>query len=107
MNDFGQRVRKRREELGINQDVFAQKISVKSGKQTISKWEMGRSFPDLSEIYRIAEALGVSVCWLVDGSVENEAPTMKEPPAGYVLVPAQQIIEMQQKIIDLMQGRPA
>lgn len=98
MSEFGQRVRQRREGVGMSQEELAKKIALKSGKQTISRWEQGKSEPSLTEAKRIAEALNVTLNWLVDG--EDPAPTaMSEPPLGYVLMSSQEVIDMQRKLI--------
>ncbi|NID13750.1 helix-turn-helix domain-containing protein [Fibrivirga algicola] len=102
MSEFGQRLRQRREEVGMSQDELARRILVKSGKQTISKWEQGKTVPDLTEILRIAEVLDVTAAWLVDGT-EATTSTMQKPPVGYVLMPSEEVIDMQRRLLQKQQ----
>ncbi|MBP5153558.1 MAG: helix-turn-helix domain-containing protein [Lachnospiraceae bacterium] len=61
----GAMIRRLREKNGMTQQQLAEKMFV-SGK-TVSKWETGRGYPDLSLIEPLAAALGVSVIELFAG----------------------------------------
>lgn len=98
MESFGQRVRRRREQLGMSQDELAKKIDVKSGKQTISRWEQDKSEPSLSDVRKLAAALDVTYDWLVDGE-ESSSNAKQDLPAGYSLVPSDEYIELQRRVI--------
>ena len=67
MNKYvtGAVIRKLREHNGMTQEALAEKIYV-SGK-TVSKWETGSGFPDVSLLEPLAGALGVSVLELLSG----------------------------------------
>ena len=61
----GAAIRRKREEKGLTQEELANRLSV-SGK-TVSKWETGQGFPDVSLLEPIAGALGISVIELISG----------------------------------------
>ncbi|HCX64686.1 MAG TPA: XRE family transcriptional regulator [Eubacteriaceae bacterium] len=67
MNQYvtGGIIRKLREERKITQARFAEMLNV-SGK-TVSKWETGRGYADITLIEPIANALGISVIELLSG----------------------------------------
>ena len=68
MNSYvtGETIRRLREKKGMTQEALAERIFV-SGK-AVSKWETGRGLPDIALLEPLAEALGVSVIELMNGS---------------------------------------
>lgn len=67
----GDVIRRLREQKKLTQEELAQKLFV-SGK-TVSKWETGRGYPDISLLEPLAQALGISVIELLSGNdVRNE-----------------------------------
>ena len=58
-------IRKLREEKKMTQEQLAERIGV-CGK-TVSKWETGRGFPDISLLEPLASAIGISVIELLGG----------------------------------------
>ena len=67
MNKYvtGAVIRKLRENKNMTQEALANKIFVSS--KTISKWETGQGFPDISLLEPLAKALGISVIELLSG----------------------------------------
>lgn len=67
MNQYvtGAMIKRLREGKSMTQQQLAEKLSV-SGK-TISKWETGRGYPDISLVEQLADALGVSIIELFNG----------------------------------------
>jgi len=67
MNKYvtGAVIRRLREKKKLTQEELAEKIYVSS--KTVSKWETGAGFPDISLIEPLAEALGISVIELLNG----------------------------------------
>lgn len=55
---FGAYLLKKRQELGLTQKELAQRLYV--AESTISKWERGLSYPDISMVSPICSALGIS-----------------------------------------------
>lgn len=63
----GKLLRKLRQERGMTQKALAEKIGVVP--KTISKWETGRGFPDVSTLSILADLLGVSERSLLFGDL--------------------------------------
>lgn len=62
---IGTFVAKLRKESGMTQKELAEKLFVTD--KAISKWECGQSYPDISMLEPLAEALNVSVMELLEG----------------------------------------
>ena len=67
MNQYvtGAMIRRLREEQGLTQSGLAERLNVSD--KTVSKWETGKGYPDITLIEPIAAALGVSVMELLNG----------------------------------------
>lgn len=67
----GRFIAERRKELSLNQKELAEKLNVTD--KAVSKWETGRSAPDISMLEPLAEALGVTVAEILKGQkIEKE-----------------------------------
>ncbi|MBQ3432268.1 MAG: helix-turn-helix domain-containing protein [Clostridia bacterium] len=68
MNNYvtGSVIRSLREGKGMTQEQLAQKLFLSS--KTISKWETGNGFPDISLLEPLAAALNISVIELLNGA---------------------------------------
>lgn len=84
--------------MKLSQDQLAQKME-KSGKQIVSNWETDRSEPSISDLRKLAEILGTTASWLIDGGESPQTKVVQEVPPGYVLMPAEEVIEMQRQLI--------
>lgn len=73
MAQFGEKLRKTREQLGITQQTLADQIYVT--RQTISRWETGERYPDLLMLKKLSSLLDVSVDELLD---DREMPVVVE-----------------------------
>lgn len=58
-NLLGRRIAEARREAGITQTSLARSVGVTA--QAVSKWEQGRSCPDIAILDEIADALGISL----------------------------------------------
>ena len=67
----GELIAKRRRELGLTQKSLADQLNISD--RTVSKWERGLGFPDISLIESLAETLGITVVELLHG--EECTPT--------------------------------
>ena len=65
----GERIRTRRERLGLTQRDVANGLQVSA--QAVSKWERGDNAPDIGVLVALSRLLGVSLDWLLGG----HAPT--------------------------------
>lgn len=67
----GSLISQRRKELNLNQKQLAEKLNVTD--KAVSKWETGRSAPDISMLEPLAEALDISVVEILKGEkIEKE-----------------------------------
>ena len=65
MRDIGKNIRQLREEAGLTQEAFAEKLFVT--RQTVSNYENGRTHPDLDMLTTIAEVLHADVTHILYG----------------------------------------
>ena len=69
---LGENIKAIRTSKGISQEELAVRLSVV--RQTISKWERGRSVPDADLLVRLSEELGVPVSALLGEPAVKGAP---------------------------------
>lgn len=74
MNTIGQNIAELRKKKGLTQEELAEKMCVTA--QAVSKWERDASYPDVTALSALAQALGVSVAAIVEGG--QSAPELKE-----------------------------
>ena len=69
MNQYisGELIKKLRERDKMTQAVLAQRLNVSD--KTVSKWETGRGYPDISLLQPLAEVFKVSVAELLSGDI--------------------------------------
>lgn len=72
--ELGAHIKEHRKELGLSQDDLAAKIYV--SRQTISNWEVGRTYPDVQSLLLLSNVFGVTVDSLIKGDVETMAQVM-------------------------------
>lgn len=63
MAEFGEQLKKAREEKGITQQTLAEEVYVT--RQTISRYENGERYPDIVTLKKISSVLGVSTDYLL------------------------------------------
>ncbi len=73
--DFNNKLYELRKQKGLSQEELANRLNV--SRQTISKWEIGDSAPDLEKLVAISDLFGISLDELVHG----EAPAPEPEPA--------------------------
>lgn len=76
MVEFGEKVKKIREERGMTQQTLAEKLYVT--RQAVSRWECGARYPELLTAKKIAKILDVSLDELLSGE-ELKENIEKEP----------------------------
>ena len=74
---LGEKIQKLRKEKGLSQEALAEKVTVT--RQTISKWELGQSTPDLDFIAQLSDIFNVSSDYLIKDELTepNELPYKK------------------------------
>lgn len=66
---IGEKIQKLRKQNGLSQEALAEKVSVT--RQTISKWELGQSQPDLGFVAALSDIFNVSSDYLIRDNVES------------------------------------
>jgi transcriptional regulator with XRE-family HTH domain len=90
--DLGNRIKEARERLNLSQDELAEKMAI--SRQAISKWETGKSYPDIEKILKLSDIFNLSLDELVKGDKTFQENLIKEGRStmsgltilGYVLV---------------------
>ena len=74
----GQRIQKLRSDASLSQEAFASMLGV--SRQSVSKWEADRAFPEIDKLVVIAEKFGVSCDWIITGEdiLVEETDTKEE-----------------------------
>ncbi len=88
MNNYitGNTIKNLREKKGLTQLQLANIINVSD--KTVSRWETGKGFPDISLVQTLAEALGISVIELFSGqTVTNHNVSANMLRAGFYICP--------------------
>ena len=60
---LGEKIQKLRKQRGLSQEALAEKVTVT--RQTISKWELGQSTPDLNFIAQLSDIFNVPLIILL------------------------------------------
>jgi transcriptional regulator with XRE-family HTH domain len=74
---FGEKLKKARMEAGYTQNELANKLTV--SRAAIAKWESDRGMPDVTNLKAIAEALSVSMDYLLDDGSTLDFSETKKP----------------------------
>ena len=69
---IGERIRRRRIELGLTQDELGQGLDI--SYQQIQKYESGANRISASRLHSLAKRLDVEVAWFLDGFQSDERP---------------------------------
>lgn len=67
--ELGKQIKKYRNDLGISQDILAEKVYV--SRQTISNWENDKSYPDVNSLLLLSEVFDVSIDILIKGDIKE------------------------------------
>lgn len=84
--EIGKRIMELRKKNGLSQEELAEKVGV--ARQTISKWELGETSPDLKQSKELSKIFNVSLDELVDNDIKDilvEKTSNTEKLAGIIL----------------------
>ena len=73
---LGEKLQTLRKQSGLSQEALAEKVAVT--RQTISKWELNQSTPDLTLLAQLSDLFQVSTDYLI----RDERTTPDEPPTS-------------------------
>ena len=100
LNKTGKLISKLRKEKGLTQKQLADIIGVVP--KTISKWETGNGFPDVSLLAGLSDALGVSEKVVLEGEVvKNNADTGNLKRTKFYVCPHSAMMVKTRKAEDL------
>ena len=84
--ELGEKILELRKKMGLSQEDLAEKVSVT--RQTISKWELGETCPDIKQAKELSKIFKVSLDELVSNDISDimmEKVSNTERFAGVVL----------------------
>lgn len=84
--EIGNKIMELRKKKGLSQEELAEKVGV--ARQTISKWELGETSPDLKQSKELSKIFNVSLDELVDNDIKDvlvEKTSNTEKLAGLIL----------------------
>ena len=84
--EIGKRIMDLRKKNGLSQEELAERVGV--ARQTISKWELGETSPDLKQAKELSNIFNVSLDELTDNDIKNvlvEKTSNTEKLAGLIL----------------------
>lgn len=84
--EIGKKIMDLRKKKGLSQEELAEKVGV--ARQTISKWELGETSPDLKQAKELSKIFNVSLDELTDNDIKDvlvEKTSNTEKLAGLIL----------------------
>jgi transcriptional regulator with XRE-family HTH domain len=84
---FGERLTRLREDAGFSQSALARRVGV--SQSAVSQMEAGERNPSYGMLIQLAEALGVSIAYLVGGSIEELSNGEEKHFRRYRALPAE------------------
>lgn len=85
----GKLIMEARKEKGMTQKALAEKLGISD--RTVSKWERGAGFPDVSILPDLAEALGLSINELIGGERREPQTEQTELVRSVVVIQKRQL----------------
>ena len=73
MMSFADKIYMLRSQAGLSQAAFAEKLQV--SRQTVSKWELGTSYPEIDKLIAISDLFHVSIDYLLKNREPAEGET--------------------------------
>lgn len=92
--DFNNRLYQLRKQKGLSQEELANRLNV--SRQTISKWEVGDSTPDMEKLVAISDLFEVSLDKLVMGK-EDEVQVPATTKSEFVTVINEKVLTGENK----------
>lgn len=65
----GEKIAKQRKILGLSQEELANRLNI--SRQSVSKWELNESDPDLTNLVKLSNLLNVTTDYLLNDTVDN------------------------------------
>jgi len=82
---LGEKITALRKQKGLSQEKLAEELNLT--RQTISKWELNQSTPDIEYIVRLSEIFDVTTDYLLkDKTNEEREPSVKEDSPAPIII---------------------
>ena len=88
MQTFGERLKKRMDDLGLKAPDVARALEIKN-RQTVNSWTKGISKPHADDLLRLAQLLETTVDYLLAG----DEPKPYQIPASQMLIAREEYVE--------------
>ena len=75
--EFNNKLYELRKQKGLSQEELANRLNV--SRQTVSKWEVGDSTPDMEKLIAMSDLFGISLDELILNKTPEPAPTVQTP----------------------------
>ena len=82
MKQIGNTIREYRMAQNLTQEELGKELHVT--KQAVSKWETGRTLPDVETLRRLSDVLSIDLSVLLDGSLKGAAKSNRRKTAWIV-----------------------
>lgn len=92
--DFNNRLYQLRKQKGFSQEELANRLNV--SRQTVSKWEVGDSTPEMEKLIAISDLFDVSLDNLVMGKEDDKTTPIKEK-SDFVTVIEEKVLTSKNK----------
>lgn len=92
--EFNNRLYQLRKQRGFSQEELASRLNV--SRQTVSKWEIGDSTPDMEKLVAMSELFDVSLDSLVMGK-EEQPQTATAPKSEFVSILNEKVLTKENK----------
>ena len=76
MTNIGSKIQEHRQKNGLTQEALAEKLSV--SRQSVSKWELGQTLPEVDKILAMSRLFSVTTDELLDAEAPLPKPTAHE-----------------------------
>ena len=75
--EFNNKLYELRKQKGLSQEELANRLNV--SRQTVSKWEVGDSTPDMEKLIAMSDLFGISLDELILNKAPEPAPSAQAP----------------------------
>jgi len=97
---FSDKIRAIRSQYSLSQEDLAEKLNV--SRQTVSKWELGTSYPEIDKLIFISDLFDVTTDYLLKGSDTTQNNNSLDRLVLKFLGSAQDMDNISKELVDIM-----
>lgn len=98
--NFAEKISKLRREANLSQFAFAEKLHV--SRQTVSKWELGVSYPEIDKLIAISDLFHVSIDYLLKDTEGRRSNASLDRLVLQFLGSAQDMEGISKELVEIM-----